>query len=930
MTQAYSVRRIQRLAQVCAIGMLLVLTACNSNNPAKLIQSAKTAMAKRDFNTAAIQIKNVLQKDSENPEARFLFGQILLAQHDSAGAARELHKALDAGYSEEAIIPVLTQTLVDSGSAKQAIDEFGAKQLKAPLAEAALETELGRAYMAQDDVAKAGERFDAALKLQPDNVAAQLGLAQIKLRAADADTAMAITNKILVQHPDSLEAMMAKGDLLLSQGKIDDALAVFKSAVKIKSDDQRLLGRLATVQVGRGSLADAEQSLAALKKVAPNTVQTTYTEGLLALREKKWITARDDAAKVLRTVPNHGLSLVLAATANMRLGDNLQAQTMLQQAIAAQKDWAAPRKLLVESYIASRDADSALDALKPLLTPDKQDSEVLNLAGQAYLLKGDYVRSTDYFSRLATANPSNAIVRTSLGMARMQAGDDVRAMQDLEAATKLDTNSDQAELAIISAYLRKGETDKALAAIATLEQRHPDNPLTYDIKGQALIVAKKLPDARAAFEHALQLQPGDIGAAVQLARMDVADQKLDDAKKRFEHMIEKEPKNIRAYVLLAELQAESGANPKDVQATLDKAVNADPTVNIARLALVQFYLRTGDAKQALATAQQAQAAQPDALEVLSVLGRTQLAAGDPQQAVATFSKLQNLQPQSPTALVELADAQRAAGDKDATEKTLRRALDMAPDLADAQQRLVALLLEDKREADALQVAKDMQKSKPNSVVGYALEADVQSAGKHWPETVNALQQAYQRAKSPQIVIGLYEAYMMEGKQADAQRIAAEWLKANPKDAVVHNYLGERAMTAKQYPEAISQYKAVLAVQPNSIPVLNNLAWVANKAGDPKAIDYAEAALKAAPRVPQVMETVGTIFVEHNQAQRGLDLLKQASAMAPKAAEIHLGYARALASTGDKAAAKKELSAATDAAAGNASLKRDIDDLAKSL
>ncbi|MFT4172407.1 MAG: PEP-CTERM system TPR-repeat protein PrsT [Rhodocyclaceae bacterium] len=907
-----------------------VMVACSSNDPQSLLADAQRAMDKRDYNAAVIQVKNALQKDANNGAARVLFARLLLEQRDPAAAVDELRKAQSQGYAPDETLPLLARALNGAGQSRKVIDELAGQTLSTPAAQAGLAVELGRAYLTLGRVDEAREQLTKAQGLQPDNLEVALGFARLQAGKGDLEAALRSVEDVIAKHPDVIDAQLLRGELLVALRRMPDATAQFQQTVDAHKDDPRPLARLVALNIGQSQLTEAEHHLTTLVKLAPSTLQTVYLQSLLALRQGKWQAARDASAKVLRAVPDYRPSLVVAANANIRIGDQLQAQAMLQRVLKVQPDWALPRKLLAESYVAARNADDALETLAPLQASDPDNPDVLSLVGQAYLLKGDFARSTAAFTKVAALRPDSAQARMSLGVARLGAGDDAHAMQELEAATQIDASRVQIDAAIVGTYLRKGQTDEALKALAALEKRQPDNPLTYNIKGQVMLAMKKPDEARAAFERGMQLQPGNLEAAIQLSRLDLAARKPDDALGRFRGIVEKEPKNVRAWVLMARLQADTGADPKAVRATLEKAIDADPTQNEARAALVQLLVTQGQAKDALNVAQQAQAASPDEPSVLRLLGAAQTAAGERQQAVSTFAKLQTLQPQSPTALIELADAQMGAGDRAAAEQTLRRALELNPSVVDAQTRLIGLMMEGKRVDDALEYVRILQKNEPDRPEPYMYEGRIRLAQGRPAESTQAWQKAYTRGRTPQALMGLYSAYIGENKPDDARRLANEWLHANPKDVTVRTFLAMQATAMGQYNDAVAQYKAVLALTPGAPVALNNLAWAANRAGDPKALDYAEAALAAAPRAPQVMETAGQVFLAHGQQQRGLDLIRQAATLAPQSGEIRLGLARALASTGDKNAARKELQAATAAATHNVALKSEIDAFAKTL
>ncbi|MFT3736613.1 MAG: PEP-CTERM system TPR-repeat protein PrsT [Rhodocyclaceae bacterium] len=439
-----------------------------------------------------------------------------------------------------------------------------------------------------------------------------------------------------------------------------------------------------------------------------------------------------------------------------------------------------------------------------------------------------------------------------------------------------------------------------------------------------------MPGARKAFEQALSLEPENLGALTQLTRLDMAEGKLADSRKRLEAFVQKFPKNVRAVLTYAQFLQETNSPLPEVRAALEKAVAADPARNEARVALVQFLLRTSEGKQALIVAQQAVASQPDSPDMQRLLGRTQLAGGEKQQAIATFAKLQSADPQNPIATFDLAEAQRAGEDLTAAENNYRRALESKPDFADAAQRLAAIYLKQGKTGEALQLARGLQKAAPGSPSGYLLEADLYSADKRWADVSAALQLAWEKSKSPQVLLSLRSALNQQNRTADAQKLVAEYLKTNPKEGVVRMQLADEALKDARYVEALNLYKTLNELAKSNVVIANNLAWVANKQNDPKAVQYAEDVLKLAPRVPAIMETAGSIFVERGQVQRGMAMLKEAVELAPKASAVRLGYAKALARTGDKATAAKEAEKALEGVPADLPLHAEIVAFRKSL
>lgn len=84
---------------------------------------------------------------------------------------------------------------------------------------------------------------------------------------------------------------------------------------------------------------------------------------------------------------------------------------------------------------------------------------------------------------------------------------------------------------------------------------------------------------------------------------------------------------------------------------------------------------------------------------------------------------------------------------------------------------------------------------------------------------------------------------------------------------VRGYLAEVQLRKGDFARAARIYKDMLAIAPENALVRNNYAWAAWKAGDPKAMSYAEEALKAAPDSPAILDTLAMIQLAAGKVTR---------------------------------------------------------------
>jgi Flp pilus assembly protein TadD len=113
-------------------------------------------------------------------------------------------------------------------------------------------------------------------------------------------------------------------------------------------------------------------------------------------------------------------------------------------------------------------------------------------------------------------------------------------------------------------------------------------------------------------------------------------------------------------------------------------------------------------------------------------------------------------------------------------------------------------------------------------------------------------------------------------------------------------------------DARKTYDQVLKLQPDNPYALNNIAYVKAEQGVDldQALTYAERAQQKLPNDPNVSDTVGLIYLRKNMVEDSVRVLGDLVKRAPERSAYHLHYAAALVQKGDKAAARRELDAAS--------------------
>jgi putative PEP-CTERM system TPR-repeat lipoprotein len=897
------------LALALSFSISLCLPGCDSTanlTEQEHIQRAKDFEDKGNLKGSIVELKNAIQKNPDSPQARLLLGKTYVKAGLGAEAEKELVRAKQLGVSPDSMLTDLGEALLLMGEYKRVLDEIIPGNQTSKTNHAKILQIRADALLNQRKHKEACDLYQQSLEKDNSNPPTYWGLAQCAVAEKNLPKAKEWLEIALKINNRKAVTWVYMGELELKKGNKRDAIAAYANALQVDPVNYLALERKIAVSLSDGQLETARHEIDQLLKLVPNSVQANYLLALLNYQQKKHSETLDILQKVFRINPKHAPSIFLAGANSYALGSFEQAETYLNQTLVNSPENASARKLLASVHLKQKQPDKAIETLSPILAKYPNDAQALSLAGESNLNKGEFTQATDLFSRAATAAPNDAAIQTKLGLSRLAAGNTKLGISELEAAAAMDNSQHQANALLILTHLSQKEYDKALTAIMAMEKKVPNSPFTHNMKGLAFLGKNDLGNGRKSFEKALSIDPTFFPAAANLAELDLKDKNLAAAEKRFSTILEKDKNNVQAMYALANLAAIKKQESSYLD-WMEKAMKANPKDMKPVTTLVRFHVAKKEYRKALSLANDAVNDNPDRLEALSLLGGAQMAAGDNQGAVVTFSRLAQKAPNSPDALLKLASAQIADRQTDSARKSLLSAIKLNPAFLEAQEALVRLELQDKKPDAAIKIARQLQTRFPKNHVGFDLEAGILMALKQYAQAAKAYDQSLAAGAGSMSVIRLHNALSLAGDAKSADQRLSKWLSQHPSDMAVRSYAAENMVAFGRSDEAIRLYEELLKANPNDLIALNNLANLYSNRKDMRAVPMAERALTLAPENAGVLDTLGWILVEQGQLPRGLNLLQQAAAKTPDAASIRYHYAVALARSGKRTEAKKELS-----------------------
>lgn len=496
--------------------------------------------------------------------------------------------------------------------------------------------------------------------------------------------------------------------------------------------------RSAQLWISKNRTDLARQHIEKLLLVQPNSAWAHATLGDIALREGKADEARTQLALLRKQFPNHPATRELALLTRLFGPDSQKLATMrlMAQAGRLQEAAALARGLFPDGPPASGSMALEYYQIMGNAAPIA-DTNVDRGLDQQYTRTGDvHYRILALQRQLQRSGTSPAMLTEIARLSRQQGTDEI-AVRGLWrwAIDKLPWS---ATAAAAKTYLQQYPQDTAMqqlldkAQSTQAEKERVDNsPVNVaQRKAEQALARNDLPAAEAAFQKVLQLAPRDADAMGGLGLVAMRQGQHAVAEQRF-----------------SQAMAWDSSSKKWQQ--------------LRDTSRLWSRLRQGDEA---------------------------LAAGDTHTAADMAQQALRLQPRNPEALILQAQVLQAQGDKAAAEQAWKALLAQQPNSLPAARALLALLLEQKRLAEAQQLLEQLPASvQPQAASLHAdvllAQADDAMARQHTGAALDALEAAVRLTPDDAwLRHRLARLYLAQNQPALAQAVMADGVQRVPAQA----------------------------------------------------------------------------------------------------------------------------------------------------
>tara|TARA_R110002049_G_scaffold150185_5_gene313327 strand:- start:1221 stop:3725 length:2505 start_codon:yes stop_codon:yes gene_type:complete len=799
------------------------------------------------------------------------------------------------------VVPVLAQVLVALGELDR-LEALSADGLDSQSRSTLLAAK-GIAKLYQQDMEEGAELIDAASESQPASNYAKVAIARLSMVRGNPEEAREQLKQVFQDDRKYAPAWILKGDIERAEGESQKAMQAYSQAINLtKNKFEPLLNR-AMVRIDMGKFEGAENDLNRLQrgyKSAETHPGVQFALGLVYIQAKKINEASEAMQKASEFPKNYPESLYYLAAIHADKGQSEKALNLVNQYLLMKPENPAGSKLAARLELGKKNFQSAERLLLPVLQQDGTDVDALNLLANARLGQGKNDSGIDLLTKIVELKPKSNDAKARLGAAYLASGNEELGIETLQAILEKSPSYDNADTLIVMYYLGQEDIPSAIQAASEYTKRNP-KAKSYVLLARTHLVNDDKDQAKAAFDKALELKPGDPISGISLAEYALADKDYDAARGYYQQVLEHDPAHMETRMRVAATYAMEGKD-KEMLDSLDATLAAYPRAMEPRLVKARYFIARGEMEKAIPLFEalsEEQREHPDALETIATF---ELTTSRFNQAVGTISRLIDKKPNIADYHFMKSRAYAGLGEQEKMSAELNRTLELNPAHFGAKVAVarMALLSDDTPLFE--EKLTELKKVAPQSPEVIQLDVAYASKSGDNKRAKELLEGLFEREPTTGNVIALASLRQSSGNLEGAIVQLETWVDTNPEDVTARAKLAEVYGSNNQVDKVMLQCREILKLEPDNIVALNNLAWYLLESDPKESMQYAERAVALAPDSSAVLDTLALAQLENKKLDEARKTIDRALNISPKSADIRFHEAKIRAAEGDSSGA----------------------------
>lgn len=487
--------------------------------------------------------------------------------------------------------------------------------------------------------------YSAALKIEPDNLAALENRVTLNLKSGQIKAAEADTEQVEKLYPKTPPALYLRALLFFQQKNFPATRNALQEVLQVMPNHlpSVLLSGATAFELG-----SYEQAESHLRRYLTRYPGQAYAIRILAATQIK----QNQPDKALETLlpllsPNSRdvQALILAGEARRSMQDPARASEWYARAAAIDPKNAALHIQMGLNHMSSRNFPQGLSELDAAaaMAPDRHEAD--NMLALAYLEQKQYDKALTAIQVMDRKLPGNPAVRFLFGQAYAGKKDYARARKSFEEALAIDPDLFPAITSLAQLDVLDKKTDVARKRFERVLSKDKNHLQAMLAMSQLASMAKDNQAALGWLEKAAKAHPQALEPRQQLIPLYFEAHEYQKALNAANEALAANPDSPVALDLLGTAQLAAGQN-ENALVSATKLVAKMPRAPAAYLKLAQVQLSLGKLDTARKTLSQALIVQPDFFPVQEALVNLEIQAGHSEESLRIARQMQTAQPKS--------------------------------------------------------------------------------------------------------------------------------------------------------------------------------------------------------------------------------------------------------------------------------------------
>lgn len=396
-----------------------------------------------------------------------------------------------------------------------------------------------------------------AIQQEPDELAAQWGLAQCKLHLGQLTEARQALERVVSLDPAHQEARATLIDLLLRQGRARPALQHAMAAVEREPADVEAIVRLGKCRQLLGHLAEAGRQSERALALSPDHPGALLLAAAIAADAGECDRAQKYVARVLTGRGEAEPDRLVVARILGKCKDYGAALAQIQQVLEKNPaHWVAAQEK-AELYLAQGNIEKAIWEYQKLAGHDSAEPAVQIRLAQLLLKSGRLDEAHQLGETLIRRIPQSKVGHLVLAMVYYQKGLYLSCAEQCRASLKREPESVAGRRLLARALMQQKQYDQAIRWLVELKAEDRQDPEVLLLLAECHVARQEKAEALQALDEAITLQPDSEIPYLLQARLYLDEGNHVRAQAAYERVLERNDQNVQALNNLAVLLSAS-------------------------------------------------------------------------------------------------------------------------------------------------------------------------------------------------------------------------------------------------------------------------------------------------------------------------------------------------------------------------------------